>query len=78
MNIVDLPAMAAAALAEVARDMPEAAHLVHERRCTLATHHVADQQPGAYFNQIMGAVSSAAGPCPCSRCRNDVAAEPNP
>lgn len=66
---MDLESLAAAALADVDRAMPEAAHLVHERRIESATARVADQGSGAYFNQIMDAVRVVAGPCPCSRCR---------
>lgn len=67
--VVDLGALAAAALADVDRTMPEAAHLVHEQRIESATAQVVDQDPGAYFNQIVDAIRAVAGPCPCSRCR---------
>lgn len=69
ISVVDLEALAAATLADVDRTMPEAAHLVREQRIESATARVTDQDPGAYFDQIMDAVRVVAGPCPCSRCR---------
>lgn len=66
--VVDLVAMAKVALAEVDRTRPPDACIVHHHRIAEAIGVVADQGPGARFNEIMDAVEAAAGPCPCERC----------